>query len=212
MNAKTIGAIVGVILLVLSGIGAYGTIVDLTSGRGGTSNLDTLQLEEDLIVVGDASVGDDFTVTGDLITGSITTVPASGTCADATTTLFALTPPFSSGTSTARVTKITGQNGTTSVDIMVGTSTTAYVPYLSNLSTALLTADEVATGTQFYLASGAVSNGAIANTGSAFIVVGPGQKLVAQATSSTAANSVGNSGVINPANSFACTYSVQWYQ
>lgn len=137
-----------------------------------------------------------------------------GTCADATTTLAALVNPFSA-TSTAQVSVLSGQNGTTTVSLLMGTSTTAFAPVNGNLpSPTLLNIATLATSSVLYTASGVAvgSLGYIApGTANYSISVAGGDYALLQATSSYAGSSAtGLQGITNTNNTFSCTYKVLW--
>lgn len=146
---------------------------------------------------------------------SVASYATVGTCADGSTTLFGLANPFSA-TSTAQLVALSGTDGTTTIDILVGTSTIATAPAGSNLaSPTLLKATLIATSTPFYTSSGvAVGPGTgytEPGTTNYTIAVGPSEYLVGQATSSyPGASATGVSGITNAANTFNCTYKVLW--
>jgi hypothetical protein len=142
-----------------------------------------------------------------------TTEITAGNFADATTSVFAILNPFSA-TSTARV-RVVGQNGTTSTDILVGTSTIGYVPGNANLSSPTLINARVATSSAFDSISGirAGAGAGYQDPGAGSyreIVVGPSQYVVGHATSSFAAGTDNILGITNAVNTFSGSYLIEW--
>ena len=137
---------------------------------------------------------------------------------DASTTIFSVQNPFANATSTAFIT-ITGTNGTTTIDILVGTSTTAFAPVGGNLpSPTLINATVIATSTQFTSHSGVLIGSDLGYTspGSASVYrisVPPSGYVLGQATSSYAGSSAtGLQGITNTNNTFTGNYFVTWHR
>lgn len=201
---KTLSWIVAILVVGVLGTGCY-LALHKVGGKGGTSNADDVALNGSL-TLGMANYGSGTAS----YSGGVVESANYGNCADQSTTLFAVQNPNSS-TSTARVVRLNGQQGTTSTDFLVGTSTTATAPVNANLSSPSgLAARIVATSTQFFLASGVTGNDTNAATGATF-AVGPGQYVLGQATSSYSGSSAtGNGGITNPTNTLSCSYEIIW--
>lgn len=153
-----------------------------------------------------------------------------GACSTASSTLFAVQNPFNgtngfaNGTTTAYIT-LYGNQGATTTDILVGTSTVSAVAAsgaTSTLAETLVGAFGVPTSSPFYISSGNtnVFPRASALTGStnlyvnnSEIVVGVSQYLLGFSTSTYlgGANTGGNGAgqVSTPAS---CTYKIVWYR
>lgn len=150
-----------------------------------------------------------------VVGNGLATLPTSGSFADATTTIFAVANPFLA-TSTASCPILQGQNGTTTIDILVGTSTKQYLTKNSDVSATLINSTLIATSTKIFLSSGiTVGPGTGFNSSGTGtfpkIVVGPSEFLVGLATSSYAGSSAtGKQGITNTNNTFSGTYACLW--
>lgn len=151
-----------------------------------------------------------------VVGNGLATLITSGSFADATTTIFAVSNPFSA-TSTVLCPVIQGQNGTTTIDILVGTSTSSSgLTKNSSVSATLLNITTIATSTKFFASSGVtVGPGTGFNSAGSgtfqTIVVGPSEYLVGLATSSYAGSSaIGKQGITNTNNTFSGTYTCEW--
>lgn len=142
----------------------------------------------------------------------LNTVVTQGTFTAGTTTPVSITNPFSA-TSTVVIANIRGQNGTTTIDLLMGTSTQASgLTNNSQVSPTLIKAVQVATSTQFFFTSGTFGAGMTSGTPTfTSIVVGPSESVVLMATSSFAGSSAtGNQGVTNSNSTFTGTYVLEW--
>lgn len=181
--------------------------------------------------VGEPSEFDNISLTGGQRTGVIhgdTTIPQSQVEGFGLATLVTsgsipaqgqyviITNPFAA-TSTVSYAKIQGTAGTSTVDLLVGTTTqTSAITNNSQISPTLVNDTLVATSTQFYSMAGVPvgpGGGYKAPGAGTFysIVVGPSESIGILATSSYAASSAtGNSGLTNPTETFNLTYTIEW--
>lgn len=207
----TVGIAGGALYLGVTILGGASPAVE--QGRGGDSNYDSIVLESGLTIGGAGSLNRGTSTSP----ASIAERQVIGTCADATTTIFALLNPYSA-TSTFELRLLTGINGTTSIALYAGSSTTAYAPKNGNVvSTSVVNATPIATSTSFDISGGVGAGCGVgcpsAGAGTAIrVLVGPSQYIVGQATSSTAGaySSTELQGITNTTNTFSCTYKGLW--
>lgn len=134
---------------------------------------------------------------------------STGSCASATTTIFAVANPFSA-TSTVRLQSFKGIGNATTTLLYVGTSTASTGLALTNVSPTLVNAASVATSTQFITSSGITvgSLGYLSSGSGTFptISVGPSDYIVAFATTTaTGAGAANYSGTYS-----SCVYKLRW--
>ncbi len=148
--------------------------------------------------------------------GSFSNAPAinetNSSFADATTTLAAVLNPYQASSTVEA--SFTIQNGTTTIAVHVGTSTTPYPATIANVSPSLVPALEVATGTSAHTFSG-VTVGSVGYkspgaTSMRTIEVGPTDYVVFYATNDSELGSV--AGITNTNNTFSGTYKLRWSQ
>lgn len=140
-----------------------------------------------------------------------------GSCNSGTTassTLFDIPNPFSSGSSTIMWFNLSGTQGATTTDIVVGTSTTSFVSQsatgvvaTSTLKETYLGASVIATGTAFSLTAGATFSfnpGTYINN--VLMVLGPTEHLLGMSTSTY--GTARNGGTTTPTIQVpaSCTY------
>jgi len=190
----------------------------------GITNYDSLTLSEDLIVGDDMTIAGDINVSagGELVNNGQYSYVSSGSCADATTTLFAVANPFSATSTVDLVIYNTTGEATSTYSLFISTSTTAYV----NKNSAeiegarLLSRASIATSTRPYLITGgntstySTSDETPTNSASR-IIVGPAQYIVGFATSSNVLapdwwEANGKKAFTSTENSAACTYTIRW--
>lgn len=144
--------------------------------------------------------------------GSIGEIPSTGSCNSGTyaasSTLFAVANPFSA-TSTATFQSVVGTGQATTSTFLVGTSTLSVGLVASNVSATFVNAG-VATGTQFFTSPGisvGPGTGYLAPGTGTFrtVVVGPGEFVVGQATSTAT-----GVGAANYTPGLTCTYKIRW--
>lgn len=158
---------------------------------------------------------------GSTLATSYSSQVVTGTCATASTTLFAIANPYSA-TSTATSIVLFGTQGATTTDMVVGTSTTAFVSgAATNVSTVnanFLALTSVATSTQFYFVSGdtkysfnegtTTTTGGVPMVNQAKITLAPGESLVGYSTSTWSGSGNGNASI--PSIPTSCTYKVEF--
>lgn len=150
----------------------------------------------------------------------------SGNFMDATNTLAMIANPFNA-TSTVTFISLKGTNGTTTVDLIVGTTTlTAYEQIgtttvsqqsiINNIqiSPSLINATIVATSTIFYSVNGIRYGTGVNDAGAGSqtrIVIGPSEAIGILATSTYVGTSAtGNQGITNSNNSFSGSYLIEF--
>lgn len=148
--------------------------------------------------------------------GSFSNAPAinetNGAFADASTTLAAVLNPYSASSTVEA--SFTIQNGTTTIAVHVGTSTSPYPAALANVSPSLVPSLEIATGTTAHVFSG-VTVGSLGYkspgaTSMRTIEVGPTDYVVFYATNDGGLG--GTAGITNTNNTFSGTYKLRWSQ
>lgn len=143
----------------------------------------------------------------------IKTAYRAGAFLNGTTTLAAILNPFNA-TATVKFASVYGTNGTTSINLLVGTSTVASpTNNASQISASLINAT-VATSAPFYTASGALAGpgqghvSAGASTQNT-IVLGPSEYVVFFATSTSASYATGLEGITGNSNTFTGNYEIE---
>lgn len=135
---------------------------------------------------------------------------SNGSFADATTTLFCVANPFLA-TSTAAARVVITSASTSSVKLYVApTSTSSGLAGVGTLDdNMLIEAAPVNTSSLSYISSGATGGlGAFVSSGTGTmmeVIVRPGDYVCGQVTAEASVN-----GVINPLNTFAGTYNLEW--
>jgi hypothetical protein len=187
---------------------------------GGTTNLDSLALDSDLTVTNNAIVGGTLAVVGDATfsggigSGIITNQWLTGSCTDASTTLFAHLNPFGQ-TVTVDEFYIDIVNGTSSAIYYVGTTTSAFpssAPWSTLVDTITIatTTNGTATTTErvyIYAMNATVTKGysgftAPGTKSAGKILWKAGQYITGYVTSLYTA------GITNPANWADCSYRI----
>mgnify|MGYP001567316220 CR=1 FL=1 len=139
-----------------------------------------------------------------------------GNCQDATTTLFSILPP-ENATSTVERIVMTGTMGTTSAYIRIGTSTNNSInTFLTTQLSPTFVQVVISTSTGFYIVDRTAAGGGPTSTPATFthatssnFIVGPGERLTADATSTVAShNNTAMQGFTNTNDTFSCTYAV----
>lgn len=144
-------------------------------------------------------------------------------CAAGTSSLAFIQSPFVGATSTVTFFKITGTNGATSTDILVGTSTVSALATgaaTSSLSENVLGMFNVPTSTQFLSVAGStIGPSAGYNSASggtyrtnAYTTIAPNEGLLVFATSTFGGTRNGGTGASQVAIPASCTIESIWYQ
>lgn len=198
-------AVIGIGVYVFTHSGAPSS-----SGRGGTSNADTIALDSNLLV------GSTFTVGTNGVTNSgigVATQVTYGTCNVASTTPFpnVVNPFAATSTATLIALQLTGNATSTSFVMGTTTNTAAMSNTAAAVSSTMVNAT-VSTSTSYYVAGGiTVGSGASylsSGTGTfRSIVVGPAQAIGVYA-SSTPITLQNNSSFAGGYS--ACTYKIRW--
>ncbi len=220
----------------LLGVGTrfvHGISTNSTAPSAGQVRTTTL-LAGSLETTGDATIGDDLTISGTNLNVNTNYEEWSyGSCADATTTIISIVNPFSATSTVDRFIFESSGVATSTYSLFVGTSTVTALPRNTltfESGAGLVRGFNVATSTKAYFVSGRTTMGIDAYTaGGVFtpasqdrIVVGPTQYLLALATSSVP--TVGDTGwytvtgyhggimgaFMNASNTFTCTYKIHW--
>lgn len=149
---------------------------------------------------------------GSIVQNGTAQYVSSGSCNDATTTLFAVANPFAA-TSTVDFTKIDITNGTTTGLFYVGTTTAPTASSLAGgVSPSLVAGASIATSTLAYVVNGQKGSGAEFPSAGASsldrIVVGPSQYVIG--VINPTATGADTSGVTGNSNTFSCSYSINW--
>ena len=138
----------------------------------------------------------------------------SGEFTDATTTVLSIKNPFNA-TSTAVLVNVYGTNGTTSILLSFGTSSTPSAQLTTNLITdgfnkyLNLVRQEISTSTGFVIAGSGGDNTAT-STNQTRITLGPSDYFVAVATGTTVGGfNLGAKGLTNTNDTFSGNYSVE---
>lgn len=191
-NNDLVAALVVLVVVGVVGMAVYGLVhlFGASSGRGGTSNADEIQLDSDLAASTFVQAVSNFVLGGTRGTNGsgLQIYPKIfSSCNTASTTLFAAKPP-SGATSTVDVGLLNLGGNATTTSVYVGTSTTPSPPASSNVSATLVNGAQVATNTVQWLSPGVTvgpANGFLSSGTGTFtsIVVGPNDWLVMWATS-----------------------------
>ena len=151
-----------------------------------------------------------------VVGNGLATIIVSGSFASATTTLALIANPFNA-TSTITFAEIQGKNGTSTIDILVGTTTKTTGQSVTNntqVSATLMNPTVIATSTNFFSVAGAQSgpSGYYNNPGAAsgMIVVGPSDLVAIFATSSYASYAAAVTGLTSLTSTFSGTYTIEW--
>lgn len=189
-----------------------GAASELATYFMGELKTDDLYVTDDTEMTGDLSVGGDMNLTDVLQYGGVESDWIEGTCADATTTLFAVANPWSA---TAYVDKLMlfVTNGTSTVQITVGTSTATMLT--SDPSDLLLDDVEVATST-IKNAMNSLAGGSRTET-SGFVGGGTNSEDIilwrsGEYIAAYAAEQYGIANIANAANTFSCTYKIHSFK
>ena len=178
---------------------------------GGTTNLGTLELSEDLIVGDDLTVTDDANIADVLQYGGVENDWIEGSCTDASTTILAVVNPWGAAAYVDKVIiNITGA-ATTPFTMDVGTSSTAFAAP----SEVVVDDTGLATSTtgNFFNTSGTLTGvGGYTDPGTNSQDVftwASGEYIVGTVTT---VNSAFDAAFTNAANTFVCTYKIHSFK
>lgn len=157
-----------------------------------------------------ATIGTFFMGGHNTDTPTIAQYASVGTCADATTTVVSVQNPFSA-TSTMRFVALSGTDGTSTIKIFAGTSTTPSVT--NQASKTVFNTANIATSTGFYTSvdstAGTATFVSANNGGFTSIIVGPSEYILVSATSTTG-SAADQAAITQTGNTFSCTYEMLW--
>lgn len=147
----------------------------------------------------------------------------SGTCLDATTTLFSIANPLAPAytnyaTTSGATTTVTNFTleidgaSTSTVDFLLGTSTLSSLAYAGGLLSSSLIDTQIATGTTAFWSMGITTEGPVGMTsvgapGFRTMQLAPSERITFYASSTDANDDVG--GIIGGNNTFTCKYSFE---
>ena len=152
------------------------------------------------------------------IGNGLATLVVSGSFSNASNTVALIANPFNA-TSTVTFAQVAGLNGTSTIDILVGTTSVTSTQSITNnaqVSPNLIKATSIATSTNFFSVAGAQSGPTGAGyynnpgAGSGMIVVGPSDLVAIFATSSNANYAAAVTGVTSTKSGFAGTYTFEF--
>lgn len=179
-------------------------------GVGSFTNYSSLGLDGQLVYTGTSTPGGSVSFAG-TVSGGVTQAPIfTGTCADATSTIFAIHNPFSgtSASSSAWFVEVTGTNGTSSVRILVATST-AISSQASNrfiVQPIVDSGNTISTSTTFTIYNG--QSMAATSAPVTTVMLGANDEFLTGYAYPSAQSSQDNGGVTGLNNTFSCTYKV----
>lgn len=179
---------------------------------GGVSNLDILNVGGTALTQASTTL-----ITSGLDNNGLFEYATTGTCNDASTTLFAIQNPFRATSTVVKADVHITEFSTTTVLTTVGTSSVA-APNDPPIGPHLISFWPTLFGKKNDMYSGAASSTSILTSGIATntpvtaVILGPWDYLVgfANGTTTGSTNFNYNGGVIGGNNNFACTYSVKF--
>ena len=230
-NKKIIGLIVALaLMLTIGGVYAVDMTVDelkellgMDGMLSGITNYDDLEVDS-LTVAGDITATGDLTITDEITYGGVTGDWITGSCANATTTIFAVLNPFSADVS-VDIFELNLVNGTSTIDLQVGTSSQAFSDVATELTDTLIDGLAIATSTEGTAtttervfvrnSSSDIVGGGFSAPGTnsePFIRWESGDYITGFATSTEGGVSGANDGILGDSNFFGCTFKIHSYR